>query len=382
MTDSGMAIYSGTCGSLTLIECDDDDSANGLMSYITRSGLTPGSTIYIRVQEYGNDNNGSFGICVSSPVPPVNDNPCGAIDLNVNTSCSFQTFSTSGATNTTAVTAPSCGSYVGGDVWFSAMVPSNGIVRIDTNSNTITDGSMAVYTGNCGSLTLLQCDTDSSTNGLMPYLNLTGLTPGTTIFIRFWESGNDVFGTFSICLSTDCTSGNGAGSTSISCPNILAGGLGLNGADPSPVTCGSSSCTTLEAEYLQLGTTSNYTVENIVYNPPYQFNCLANPVVVLGKTGRNFAAGMSGGIAYVYDLDGSFAQNCNTEMVDLDPLDEEDLGILKELLSGHAQATGSSVANYLLSDLENQKSNFIKVFPRDYKKVLQNTRSGANVGIN
>ena len=82
---------------------------------------------------------------------------------------------------------------------------------------------MAVYSGNCGSLTLLQCDTDSSTNGLMPYLNLTGLTPGTTIFIRFWESGNDVFGTFSICLSTDCTSGNGAGSTSISCPNIISG---------------------------------------------------------------------------------------------------------------------------------------------------------------
>ena len=280
MTDSGMAMYSGSCGSLTLIECDDDDSANGLMSYIFRSGLTPGSTIFIRLWEYGNDNNGSFGICVSSPVPPVNDNPCGAIDLNVNTSCSFQTFSTSGATNTTTVTAPICGSYAGGDVWFSAMVPSNGIVRIDTNSNTITDGSMAVYSGNCGSLTLLQCDTDSSTNGLMPYLNLTGLTPGTTIFIRFWESGNDVFGTFSICLSTDCTSGNGAGNTSISCPNILAGGLDLNGADPSPVTCGSSSCTTIEAEYLQLGTTSNYTVENIVYNPPYQFNCLANPVSV------------------------------------------------------------------------------------------------------
>ena len=105
-------------------------------------------------------------------------------------------------------------------------------------------------------------------------------------------------------------------------------------------------------------------------------------VVVLGKTGRNFAAGMSGGIAYVYNLDGDFADKCNTEMVDLDPLTEEDLGVLKDLLSGHAQATGSSVASFILSDLENQKSNFIKVFPRDYKKVLQNTKTGANVGIN
>ncbi|MFN4026617.1 MAG: fibronectin type III domain-containing protein [Flavobacterium sp.] len=280
MTDSGMAIYSGSCGSLTLIECDDDDSANGLMSYITRSGLTPGSTIYIRVWEYGNDNNGSFGICVSSPVPPINDDPCGAIDLNVNTSCSYQSFSTSGATPTTAVTAPSCGNYLGGDVWFSATVPSNGIIRIDTNSNAITDGSLAVYTGNCGSLSLLQCDADSSNNGLMPYLNLTGLTPGSTIYIRFWESGNDVFGTFSICLSTDCTSGNGSGTLTTACPDILAGGLGLSGSDPSPITCSSSTCVDLEAEYLQLGDTSNYTVESIPYNPPYQFSCLANPVSV------------------------------------------------------------------------------------------------------
>jgi glutamate synthase (NADPH/NADH) large chain len=104
--------------------------------------------------------------------------------------------------------------------------------------------------------------------------------------------------------------------------------------------------------------------------------------VVLGKTGRNFAAGMSGGIAYVYDIDGDFADKCNAEMVDLDPLDDGDLSVLKDLLSGHAQATGSSVASFLLSDLENQKNNFIKVFPRDYKKVLQNTKSSANVGIN
>ncbi|WP_295336748.1 fibronectin type III domain-containing protein [Flavobacterium sp.] len=280
VTDSGMAIYAGTCGSLSLIECDDDDSTNGLMSYITKSGLTPGSTIYIRVWEYGNNNNGSFGICVSTPVPPINDNPCGAIDLNVNTSCSFQTFTTLGATNTTMVTAPSCGNYQGGDIWFIATVPSNGIVRVDTNSNTIADGSMAVYSGSCSSLTPLQCDTDSSNNGLMPYLNFTGLTPGSIIYIRFWESGNDIQGNFSICLSTDCTSGNGSGSTTAACPDILAGGLGLNGTDPDPITCSSSTCVTLEAEYLQLGNTSNYTVESIPYNPPYQFSCLSNPVSV------------------------------------------------------------------------------------------------------
>ena len=66
MTDSGMAIYSGACGSLTLLDCDDDSSSNGLMSYLTRTGLTPGTTIYIRVWGYGNFNNGTFGICLNT----------------------------------------------------------------------------------------------------------------------------------------------------------------------------------------------------------------------------------------------------------------------------------------------------------------------------
>ncbi|WP_353780151.1 GEVED domain-containing protein [Winogradskyella sp. 3972H.M.0a.05] len=68
ITDSGMAVYSGTCGALTLIECDDDGSPTGfLMSYISVTGRTPGETLYIRVWEYGNDNNGTFDICVSTP---------------------------------------------------------------------------------------------------------------------------------------------------------------------------------------------------------------------------------------------------------------------------------------------------------------------------
>jgi len=94
-------------------------------------------------------------------------------------------------------------------------------------------------------------------------------------------------------------------------------------------------------------------------------------VVILGDTGRNFAAGMSGGIAYVYDVKGNFVNNCNTEMVDLDRVSEEDIAELQNLVQKHFESTGSTVAKFVLNDLENQLKNFVKVFPRDYKKVLQ-----------
>ena len=94
-------------------------------------------------------------------------------------------------------------------------------------------------------------------------------------------------------------------------------------------------------------------------------------VIILGNTGRNFAAGMSGGIACVYDVKGKFANNCNKEMVDLDDCDENDKNDLYNFIQKHLQYTGSTVAKFILSDFENQFKNFVKVFPRDYKKVLQ-----------
>ncbi len=93
-------------------------------------------------------------------------------------------------------------------------------------------------------------------------------------------------------------------------------------------------------------------------------------VVVLGDTGRNFAAGMSGGIAFIYDVKGIFSSLCNPEMVDLDPLDENDAFELKQLLQEHFNYTESSVAKFVLNDFDNQLKNFVKVFPKDYKKVL------------
>jgi glutamate synthase domain-containing protein 3 len=94
-------------------------------------------------------------------------------------------------------------------------------------------------------------------------------------------------------------------------------------------------------------------------------------VVVLGPTGRNFAAGMSGGIAYVYDVDRRFAERCNPELVDLDPVTEADDEELRGLIAEHAQRTGSLVARNILSQWERgARERFVKVMPREYRRVL------------
>ena len=94
-------------------------------------------------------------------------------------------------------------------------------------------------------------------------------------------------------------------------------------------------------------------------------------VVVLGKTGRNFAAGMSGGVAYVFDEKKQFENGlCNMEMVALETLEEEDLTKLRRLLRNHSMYTNSPLAKRILENWENQRKHFIKVMPIDYKKAL------------
>jgi hypothetical protein len=315
-----MALYSATAcnGTFTLIECDDDDSANGLMPYIIRAGLVPGSTVYVRFWEYGGDNNGTFSICaysppppppscgttvydpggaagdyannanffatycptvpgevvtmtftafnveagwdyvyihngasVASPIigtytgtalpgaitstdlsgcitlhftsdgsgigagwaanitcgppppPPANDDPCGATLLPVNTTCVNTGSTTTNALATSGPPAPTCANYTGGDVWFRVVVPASGSIIIETTPGVVTDGGMALYTApSCaGPFVQEACDDDGGT-GLMPMLTSNGLAPGSTVYIRFWEYGNDNNGTFSICVRT------------------------------------------------------------------------------------------------------------------------------------------------------------------------------------
>lgn len=93
-------------------------------------------------------------------------------------------------------------------------------------------------------------------------------------------------------------------------------------------------------------------------------------VLVLGETGRNFAAGMSGGIAWIYDRAGTFSERCNQEMVDLERLDAEDESQIIALLKQHVNLTKSALAMDLLNNWKDRSSSFVKVFPKEYKQVL------------
>lgn len=100
-------------------------------------------------------------------------------------------------------------------------------------------------------------------------------------------------------------------------------------------------------------------------------------VVVLGKTGRNFAAGMSGGIAFVLDAQGSFNQQCNTGMVDLEPVATiEDRNTLYQLIEEHFEKTKSPVASNILNSWTTKLGQFVKVMPRDYRRVLEALQKG------
>jgi glutamate synthase domain-containing protein 2/glutamate synthase domain-containing protein 1/glutamate synthase domain-containing protein 3 len=104
-------------------------------------------------------------------------------------------------------------------------------------------------------------------------------------------------------------------------------------------------------------------------------------VVVLGRTGRNFAAGMSGGVAYVFDRDGAFALNCNIDMVDLEHLsDADELAAVQALIVRHLALTGSTIADRVLREWPSSQRQFVTVMPRDFKRVKAAETQARTVG--
>lgn len=171
---------------------------------------------------------------------PTNDDPCGAIPINVGGTCSYTQYDNTGATGTSGVGNPSCGGYNGEDVWFAAVVPPSGNLILDGSAGSLTNVNAAVYTATscAGPFTEVGCDINSSSNPDMPNIQLTGLTPGTYVYIRVWDNyAPPIFldpgdplqqGTFSLCVYD--VLGGGGNSVSYDCGNTPAAGDDCNNA--------------------------------------------------------------------------------------------------------------------------------------------------------
>ena len=96
--------------------------------------------------------------------------------------------------------------------------------------------------------------------------------------------------------------------------------------------------------------------------------------MILGRTGRNFAAGMSGGMADVFDLEEDLAKRCNMDMVELKALTQDDKALIHKLISNHKKYTGSSVAERIQTDCNKEARKFIKIMPVEYKRILENKK--------
>lgn len=167
--------------------------------------LLPGTTYYWKIipKNSVGQPTGCATWSFTTLTPPINDNPSGAITLTIGTTVSYSTYTNLYSTNTTTETTPSCASYSGEDVWFKVVVPQYiNSLDFDTQIGNITDGGMAIYRGTIGSLVEIQCDDDSSPNGLMSFISRTDFFEYETIYIRVWEYGGGTTGTFGISVTT------------------------------------------------------------------------------------------------------------------------------------------------------------------------------------
>jgi len=140
-------------------------------------------------------------VCYVPPPPPTNDEPCNAFNLNVSATCNFTQYTSENATGTMSVATPSCAySYMGGDVWFTATVPSSGLLAVQLEELVMTEAGITIYSGsNCNSLTEIACEEQTWGMPATQYIMSSMGLAGQSIWIRVWEPDNDNAETFNIC---------------------------------------------------------------------------------------------------------------------------------------------------------------------------------------
>jgi glutamate synthase (ferredoxin) len=166
-----------------------------------------------------------------------------------------------------------------------------------------------------------------------------------------------------------------AGSTFAAEENIIAGNVALYGA-----TAGELYLRGMAGERFAVRNSGVDAVVEAIGDHGCEY-MTGGTVVVLGPTGRNFAAGMSGGVAYILDEKGDFPTRCNQQMVGLEKLDDEDVAALKSMIENHAINTKSTRAAGILAAWETYLPKFVKVMPKDYKRVLQALKKAQQDGL-
>ena len=218
--------------------------------------------------------------------------------------------------------------------------------------------------------------------------------PEDTIRIRFEGSAGQSFGAFlpkgiSLTLEGDSNDYMGKGlsggrivvfppkeATFIPEENILIGNVALYGA-----TGGEAFFRGIAGERFAVRNSGAHAVVEGAGDHVCEY-MTGGRVVILGRTGRNFAAGMSGGIAFVLDEAGDFPNRCNMEMVELEALvAPDDAGEVKDLIRKHVKYTGSTVGESILERWEECQAKFVKIMPKDYKRALTAMKRAEEMGI-
>jgi hypothetical protein len=213
ITNPQIQIYGGTCGALTNL------SACGTTT-VTKSGLTIGTTYYVRVANLGSNPSGSgsvanFNICVTHTAP-ANDLCSGAISLTQSSSCVNTAGTLVGATYTT-ISSIGCGTASRNDVWYSFIATSTNATI--TLSSAPTNPRLQLFSGTCGSLTSITCGSNT--------LITTGLTIGNTYYVRVYTDPDVLTGTFNICVTnTTVANDNCSGAISLVSGNACSNTAG------------------------------------------------------------------------------------------------------------------------------------------------------------
>jgi hypothetical protein len=193
-TSPYIGVYSGSCGSLVEVYCNLVSTTSD--EIIT--GLAGGATYYLRWWDSGNNNFGSISFCLTSGDAPPNDDCANAISVTVGAEggCGPSATGNNNFASDSGEGSPSCGSYAGGDLWYSFVAPASGGVILEVILEDWTSPYGAVYSGGCGTLVEVGCELLSTTSTD----EFTGLTPGATHYIRVWDSGNNNYGDIEFCL--------------------------------------------------------------------------------------------------------------------------------------------------------------------------------------